>query len=556
MTFTREQFDKMKEAQLQKDILIPLFREMNYKGITLLQGNGELGKDIVMWKPGDLEERVNYAVVAKAKKITGKAAGNSTAANVRFQIEQAFANPYLDPVTGETEEIHRCFVVTNKEILPTTRQAIENILRANNINKIVKFINGNDLWDLVEKHLSERAVWNKLSEAKRVMDNADPDWRMTGRITAEGISLSPEPKDPEAAKQNPPQSSLRFRFPDTPEGRAKREEFDRYIKTGSELKITKEYIEQHEMPEFMKKFLAPILESNYEITTGTLPTLNDIMVVRIEFKCDDGETSSFEYIPLLKIQGGSEEITLSNVNQKVPWKFELIHNFETAETNVKFTLRYDNVNVKRVLEGVRFWAALAKGGKLKVEHWESGFQLSHGKISQGAFPAPPPLWMYMLERLLFIQEKLVKPFVIPKEGVSFQEAQVIYETAYKLEFGKMEPSDITLNIEREGAKDILNWFESGKPYFARLEQQDSIIEILGSVISLGPVRIEIHDGYLSEADLAALRQTIEAAAPEDAVNIRFESSEKRPIIVTYANWLPPEQTGENNSSSTEGDPNE
>ncbi len=385
MTFTREQFDKMKEGQLQKDILIPIFREMKYKGITLLQGNGEIGRDIVMYKPGDLEERVNYAVVAKAKRITGKAVGNSTAANVRFQIEQALANPYLDPVTGTTEEIHRCFIITNKEIIPTARQAIENVLRSNNINKVVKFIGGDELWELVEKYLGERAVWNKLSEAKRVMDNADPNWRMTGRITAEGISLSPEPKDLKAALENPPQASLRFKFPDTPEGQAKREEFDRYVKTGSELKITKEYIEQHNLPEFMKKFLAPILESDYQITTGTLPSKKDVVVVRIEFECDDGETVSFDYIPLLKTKGGSEEITLTNEGQKVPWKFEIIHNFASPQTEVKFKLQYDDVNVKKVLEGFRFAAAVAKGGTFRIEHWESGFRMSEGNVNKREF---------------------------------------------------------------------------------------------------------------------------------------------------------------------------
>jgi hypothetical protein len=551
MTFTREQFDEMKEAQLQKDILIPLFREMKYKGITLLQGNGEIGRDIVMYKPGDLEERVNYAVVAKAKRITGKAVGNSTAANVRFQIEQALANPYLDPVTGTTEEIHRCFVVTNKDIIPTTRQAIENVLRSNNINKIVKFIDGNELWGLVEKHLSERAVWNKLSEAKRVMDNADPNWRMTGRITAEGISLSPEPKDLKAALENPPQGSFRFRFPDTPEGQAKREEFDRYIKTGSELKITKEYIEQHDLPEFMKKFLAPILESDYQITTGTLPMPKDVIVVRIEFECDDGETISFDYVPLLKTKGGSEEITLTNQRQKVPWKFEIIHNFDSAQTQVKFNLQYDDVNVKRVLEGFLFLAAVAKGGTLKLEHWESGFGMSEGHVDKGVFPTPEPWWMLMLERLLFIQEKLRIPFVIPKDGVSFDEAKIIYETAHKLEFGRMEPSDITLNIERDGAKEILAWFESDKPYFARLIREDGVIEILGNQVRLGPIKVDILDGYLSQEALTDLRQRIESAAPKDSISIRFEASEERPIIVEYANWLPPKQeTSEDNSPLT------
>jgi hypothetical protein len=51
-----------KEDQLQKEVLVPLFNAMGFKDVTIHQGRSELGKDIVMWKPGDLGERVNYAV--------------------------------------------------------------------------------------------------------------------------------------------------------------------------------------------------------------------------------------------------------------------------------------------------------------------------------------------------------------------------------------------------------------------------------------------------------------------------------------------------------------
>src|SRR6185295_17983487 len=110
MAITRAELSTMREDQLQKQVLVPLFVAMGFQDVTIYQGASELGKDIVMWKLGDLGERINYAVVAKAKKISGKAAGKSSAAEVRFQIEQAFGNPWPDTKTTELRRVDRCFV--------------------------------------------------------------------------------------------------------------------------------------------------------------------------------------------------------------------------------------------------------------------------------------------------------------------------------------------------------------------------------------------------------------------------------------------------------------
>jgi hypothetical protein len=70
MAFTRQQISEMREAQLQKDVLIPLFKAMKFRGVTSYGGGSlELGKDVVMWKEEQPRERVNYGVVVKAERI-------------------------------------------------------------------------------------------------------------------------------------------------------------------------------------------------------------------------------------------------------------------------------------------------------------------------------------------------------------------------------------------------------------------------------------------------------------------------------------------------------
>jgi len=72
MALTRTRLASMTEDELQK-VLVPLFEAMGFQNVEIHQGNTELGKDLVIWKLGDLGERVNYAVLVKAKTVTGKA---------------------------------------------------------------------------------------------------------------------------------------------------------------------------------------------------------------------------------------------------------------------------------------------------------------------------------------------------------------------------------------------------------------------------------------------------------------------------------------------------
>src|SRR5436305_3290494 len=103
MVYTREQILKMKEAQLQEEILIPLFIAMGYKDVQPNGGNTEFGKDIVMWKCVDFDRRINFAVVAKAKQISGSVSGNAGAHTVAAQIRQCFGKNYLDNLTSEEQ---------------------------------------------------------------------------------------------------------------------------------------------------------------------------------------------------------------------------------------------------------------------------------------------------------------------------------------------------------------------------------------------------------------------------------------------------------------------
>src|SRR3712207_1168810 len=138
--FTKDQISKMKEEEFQNLVLIPLFRKMGFQDVKRFDGgNLERGKDIVMWKPSDLGQRLNFGVVVKAVKITGNAKTSEGAMNVLNQIRQMLKNPYLNPVNGSHERIQRCFVACSKEISAEAIHSIEGEL-VNDLDRVVEWI--------------------------------------------------------------------------------------------------------------------------------------------------------------------------------------------------------------------------------------------------------------------------------------------------------------------------------------------------------------------------------------------------------------------------------
>jgi hypothetical protein len=69
---TRTKLAMMKEKELQRGVLVPLFEAWGFNDVEVHQGTTEVGKDLVMWKTGDLGERLNYAVVVKANRSPEK----------------------------------------------------------------------------------------------------------------------------------------------------------------------------------------------------------------------------------------------------------------------------------------------------------------------------------------------------------------------------------------------------------------------------------------------------------------------------------------------------
>lgn len=125
MIFTRPELLELKEDDLTRRVLVPLFVAMGYRDVRF-HGGGilEQGKDLVMWRSEPARGRINVACVVKAVPITGQ----SSSVNVINQVEQTFAVPFVDVATGASAEVHECWVITPREIRKEGIHTLQSLL--------------------------------------------------------------------------------------------------------------------------------------------------------------------------------------------------------------------------------------------------------------------------------------------------------------------------------------------------------------------------------------------------------------------------------------------
>lgn len=538
MPLTRRELLAMKETRLQEEVLVPLFKAKGYQDVHIHQGTTEFGKDIVMWKPGDFGERVNYAVVAKAKKITGSASGSAGAGTVATQIQQCFGRSYYDHVTGEEQKINRVYVVNSQEIPKEAIEATRSIIgNSSVIDRATTFLDGDRLWEELEKYTPEKLIHGKLREIQEVLDRASPDHRLVAKTTGE---FTVEPKRPGAA---PPTVSGKIVFPNTPEGRAMRDEFDRHLSTGSELTLPKQFIQELQIPDFLIPYLGFIVDGDYELVIKSRPSPIPLLI-KIEMTCDDGHNVTLAYISLRMTKGGKDEISFSNEDQPVPWKVTVNINRKERRFTFSVKIEFNNLNVKQASQGLYFLKAMALGGSFRIEHIDTGLTIVTQRVEPSQYEMPDQRMLDLLDKVLFIQEKTRTPIPFINGPMTKAHATAILDTVNILERGAidLEVQRTSINTKDiDFAKAIAESSEAANPQpFAIQYQEAPKPEIMGVVIPLGPVIYSWDSVYINEEVLRLLKSAVETFSPDTGVDIWLTPAEGCTARAIYPIWILPE----------------
>jgi hypothetical protein len=189
----------------------------------------------------------------KAKRLSGRIdVDKGTAGEVRGQVQQCFAKPFIDPITGEAQDVHECWVVSNKKIEKNAVDALKSALGQSVYKNNVEFVGIDKLWDLILEHMPIQATLQKLEEVRHDFETWDTHYRLEAHISGSGIHHTIAEKFPGASQEKPIEIKSVFSFPDTEEGREFLKAVERFFETGTPVKIPADYIKSIEYSDFLQ----------------------------------------------------------------------------------------------------------------------------------------------------------------------------------------------------------------------------------------------------------------------------------------------------------------
>jgi hypothetical protein len=534
MKYSRAELKNMNEDTLRTKVLKPLLEELGYHDVFHYHGGqGEKGKDLIMWKPGDLGERVNYAIVVKAVRITGKAqVSTGTAGEVTMQIQQAFGHAFLDPITAEHQRISRCWVLSSHEISKEAIESIKAALSTTNLDRNVTFINGDRLWQMVEDTFPDCAAFEKLRAATQIFETLDEDWRVAVSTAGGKNSFFIEPKDPNAQREP---LQLTCSFKNNTAGQAKLKEAQAAIETGAPIVIEATHLQGLQMPPFLRNLIGDVNKLEFHANPQANP-----LPVSVRVDSDDGTRLRIDNITLRAERIGTKEALFSNRQSALPWTLGVLFTFPNCQAVVQFAITIKTGNVHRLLEAARYWEVFSKPGALWVDSADTGLPLVQNRI-QGA-PTTDTIsthLMTLLEDLDFIQQKTASLLSLPKRAISGKEALHTHYVATLLRNGACSLKNVLLSTTctRENAQKMIgaNKEHTGKSlaicFLNRIEK------VFGQAVNLGPIAIHLAKARLTDSCINKLRTGLKSQKSK-RFGITFDSLDDSPIQLFCLNAIP------------------
>lgn len=543
---TRDIFDKMDEAKLREDVIVPLLRAMDYKDVFLYHGGaGEQGKDVVCWKTDDLGSRENLAIVAKAVQMSGKAKlDTATAAEVQTQIRQCFGKPFNDPVSSEPQSVHRVWVVSNKKITKEAKEAIKSAVDDPDKMKNVRFVDGDGLWILVEKHLPVSVL--PLIEEIRRHSQSDSHYVSKIIIGSEQTFITLVEKFPGAANEKPINISTRIDFPSQEEAANFQKSFQQLVETGEPLEVPGEHIAGFDMPQFARTMLG--IDALRPLSLRLSSTQSWYKPpVRIRFLCDDGDEFICHFVRLSLMRAGTKEMTLVNEEGDAPFLIQLMLRLDGKEGNFSVTPWKVPYNALQYREFLKAWACLTKRGLLQIDSLELGARVLEAPLFVKNLKPLPPQVLNFAEYLATIQQKIGTPIMLPMRDFTQDEMNLVVELYTIVTTGRMELKnnrfDVHLLLTAERLEGLKQTFGDGKTDAFEFQGED-VRELFGIVIPLGRIRITLDQVRLANLDAVARIYSEahpdgpETQAQEVPAAGEFQLVQDTMIVTEYLDWTP------------------
>lgn len=504
MAITRKQVDGLNEAELRTRILLPLFRAMGYQDVEHYHGGAlELGKDLLMWQKDPVRGKVRIAVVVKAGRVSGKAAGSGSAAEVATQVRQCFGSDYLTGTSLKAEKVDRCFVVCSGEFKKEARAALVAAL-GRDFDAMYDVVDGDLLWAYIEEHLPGHRLLEELSRMSEALlsestEHFDVQAILKDGQVALGVSLKPGSVEPEELSTRLKALGSR----DSQEARA-HEALLRHLETGEGTSVSRVSVGGLKVPEILQ----PLLENGSESggTIALLPRGSEVNIpAALVVTGLDGEEAVLDGLDFRLVQGGSREWTIDNWQQKHIWHVRLRVDFQSKRMEVTLRSPKEGLGVRQRLQAARVQGVLARGGKMQLEIHSTGVIMKLEHPSPTAPSEPDVLLLDTLERVLEIQKATGVRIIIPDRAIQGDEIQRIVELSSRLRAGTMNANvdRLHLLLRREAADMVLIGAFAEPGQFVATDTQRW--QILDTALEIADVEIQLMQFAFTEAHRSEVR---------------------------------------------------
>lgn len=158
-----KEIQKLTEDELRQNIILPLLGRMGYKAATLYHGPRESGKDVICFDYDKLRSRKYLGIVAKTFDLTGSVSSKHGLREVLYQVEQCFSVPYENLFGMQSVTMDEVWIVTTGKIISGAETSIIDALKKSNLSKLVKFISGEYLIELIDEYFI--SYWDVSKES-------------------------------------------------------------------------------------------------------------------------------------------------------------------------------------------------------------------------------------------------------------------------------------------------------------------------------------------------------------------------------------------------------
>ena len=407
-------------------------------------------------------------------------------------------------------------------------------------NLAQRFLNGDNLWDLAEKHLL--SVTPLIAQINKTIEEIDTHYKPEITLTGKETRITLQEKFPGAAEERPINLHVEFVFPpENPDSEKVRSGFKKLIETGDPTIIPEGFVESIELPEFVRAFLGIDRIENISLYISSIPGQR-IIPVKVEFKCDDADSFTLNYIPLRLMQSGTKQLTFANDEQKPLVQVKLILFPEEGKVKINFKLVWKNLNVVQFLDNLILQRCLSKPVSVNLVSLESGITLFKVRKTKALMNPPESDFVDLIHKLAVLQKRIKRPIIFPDRDLSREEWQTIQELRQVLKEGIVEGtwSDLKIKIAPlpSSLGGFLRNFKDGK-VGALCTTTYARTTLFGTELPLGPVEYTFKNALL--VNFQELSDRFEELMQGNIeIELLFVSGEDKTVIYRYLEWIPNE----------------